>query len=149
MAATTDSAHVCCARYRDDHGLDVTIDAHGHIVLHAGAVDAIQMPEQLAEQVQAELRNRAIATPAILHTGTRYRTFLSHGAGRDERPVRMFGSLYRYQAIRTVTGSLVMLPGPADTVRIWLEEPDGTQRPEFETLVAVTLDAAKRLPKGV
>ncbi|MEV0294920.1 hypothetical protein [Nocardia sp. NPDC050710] len=60
----------------------------------------------------------------------------------------MFGNLFRCQAIRTVAGALIMLPGPADTVREWLEQPRAEQRPTFDLLVNITLAAADHLPKA-
>lgn len=41
-----------------------------------------------------------------------------------------------------------MLPGPADTVREWLEQPRAEQRPTFDLLVNITLAAADHLPKA-
>ncbi|MEV0298194.1 hypothetical protein [Nocardia sp. NPDC050710] len=137
------------ARYRCDHGLDVYVDAHGHIILRAGAVDGIQMPQPLAEFVHTELRSRGSPTPVIVNTATRNRTFLSHGADTlDERPVRIFAALSAYQAIRTVAGALIMLPGPHDPRREWLEEPRAELRPSFDDLVRITLSAAELLPRA-
>lgn len=66
----------------------------------------------------------------------------------DPRPVRILSQLFKYQAIRTVQGSLVTLPGPDDERRHWVEEPVGEERPDFDTVVSIVLDAAKNLSQA-
>ncbi|MEV0294921.1 hypothetical protein [Nocardia sp. NPDC050710] len=68
------------ASYQRDHGLDVYVDGHNHIMLRTGSVDGIQMPKPLGELVHAELRARELPTPVIINTKTKNRTFLPHGA---------------------------------------------------------------------
>lgn len=133
-------------RYRNDHGLDAYAEATNLVTVRAGAVDAIQMSAGLAALVRAELARRALSTPTVLNVGTRAVTFITGGAGTDFRPVRFFPHPFPdAQAIRTVTGSPIVLPGPADEVHVWLDPPTGTLRPEFRTVEAVTCSAAAQL----
>ncbi|WP_433204898.1 hypothetical protein ACQP1G_16930 [Nocardia sp. CA-107356] len=138
--------HFQCARYRRENSFDTTVDIHDHIILKAGAVDGIRMPQKLGDLVRAELHRRQLPTPIIVNTATEYRMFLTQGAGPDNRPIALFAKLFRCQAIGTVPGALVMLPCPADQVRFWLDQPEGMRRPPFDTVVEITLHAAKAFP---
>jgi hypothetical protein len=152
MATTlTETATARCARYLEENGFaGAEVDTHQHIILRAGAVDAIQMPRPLGERVRAELVRRELTTPVIGNRSTGFLTFLTQPApAGDSRPIRILSKLFKFQAIRTVQGSLIMLPGPCDEVRFWLDEPVGESRPVFDTVVDIILDAAKSLPKAV
>ncbi|ATL70763.1 hypothetical protein [Nocardia terpenica] len=145
LADVEADVYECAARYRRDHGLNAYAAATNLVTVHAGAVDAIQMSAALAALVRAELARRALATPTVLNIGTGAVTFLTSGAGTDDRRVRILLPHPQAQAIRTVPGSPIVLPGPADEVHVWLDPPSGTLRPEFRTVEAVTCSAAAQL----
>lgn len=151
MATTlTETAAARCARYiKENRFAGVEVNQHQQIVLRAGNVDAIQMPRPLGDLVRAELLLLGQATPTIENRETGYLTFLTQRAPTgDPRSVHILSKLFKFQAIRTVQGSLVTLPGPSDERRFWMEEPIGEDRPDFDTVVAIVLEAAKRLPKA-
>ncbi|PXX53970.1 hypothetical protein DFR70_12691 [Nocardia tenerifensis] len=150
MATTlTESVEARCARYiAENRFLGAEVDNHQQILLRAGSIDTIQMPRLLGELVRQELRRRRLATPTIENHETKFLTFVTRPARRDDpRPVHILSKRFKVQAIRTVQGALIPLPGPADTRRSWLEEPIGTTRPDFDTVVCVVLKAAEALPE--
>ncbi|MET9491144.1 hypothetical protein [Nocardia sp. NPDC006630] len=134
-------------RYCEENGFTGThIDAYNQIILRAGPVDAIQMPAILGDRVRIELSRQLLTTPIIENRLTGALTVLTQAASaEDTRSIFLFSKLYRVQAIRTPKGAMIMLPGPADTMRVWLDSPVGTLRPPFDTAVAITLDSAKAL----
>lgn len=151
MATTlTETAAARCARYiTENRFIGAEVDEHQQIILRAGPVDTIQMPRPLGERVRAELLHRGLATPTIENRATGFLTFVTQPARMgDPRPVRILSQLFKYQAIRTVQGSLVTLPGPDDERRHWVEEPIGEERPDFDTVVSIVLDAAKNLSQA-
>ncbi|WP_327141312.1 hypothetical protein [Nocardia sp. NBC_01327] len=149
--ALTESVAAQHDRYREENGFtDTHVDANNRIILRAGHIDAIQMPAALGDRVRIELSRQLLTAPIIENCCTGCLTILTNGApAEDTRSIYLFSKLYRVQAIRTPKGALIMLPGPADKVRVWLDAPIGTFRPPFNTAVAITLDAAKTLPRVV
>ncbi|WP_228807832.1 hypothetical protein [Nocardia otitidiscaviarum] len=146
----TETVEARCARYIEENRfVGAEVDKHRQIILRAGSVDTIQMPEELGDLVWQELRRRGLTTPTFQNLGTRVLTFVTGPAREgDPRPVHILSRMFRVQAIRTVQGSLITLPGPTDERRVWVEEPVGTARPDFDTVVDIVLDAAKCLPKA-
>lgn len=148
----TETATALCTRYHQQNGFaGAVVDSYNQIILPAGPVDAIQMPGELGHRVRTELTRQLLTVPVIENRDTKYQTFITEAAPADDpRPIQLFANLYRIQAIRTPKGALIMLPGPAaDDTRFWLDKPVGTLRPPFETVVAITLEAAKSLPRVV
>ncbi|MEU6562594.1 hypothetical protein [Nocardia nova] len=155
--ALTETAAVRCARYvEENHFLGAEVNSFRRIVLRAGpvrradGVDTIQVPRPLGDQVQADLLSRGLATPTIENRGTGNLIFLTRSARPgDSRSIHISSKLFSLQAISTVKGSIVTLPGPRDRHRLlWLEEPVGPDRPDFETVVDIVLEAAQRLSKA-
>ncbi|WP_280404546.1 hypothetical protein [Nocardia brasiliensis] len=151
MATTlTETVEERCARYIEENRfIGAEVDKHQHIVLRAGPVDTIQMPRPLGDLVREELHRRGLTTPIFETRATKYLTFITRPAAPgDPRPVHILSKLYRFQAIRTVQGSLVTLPGPDEERHSWLEEPVGEDRPDFDIVVDIVLATAKALPKA-
>ncbi|WP_051407375.1 hypothetical protein [Nocardia sp. CNY236] len=146
--ALTETPAARCARYaKENHFIGVEVNQHDQIVLRAGHVDAIQMPRPLGDRVRTELLRLHEPTPTIENIDTGFLTFLTQRAPTgDSRAVHILPTLFKYQAIRTVHGSLITLPGPSDTRRIWMEEPIDENRPNFDTLATIVLEAARALP---
>ncbi|MRH92930.1 hypothetical protein GFY24_36870 [Nocardia sp. SYP-A9097] len=138
-------------RYCEENGFTgAHIDRYNQIILRAGLVDAIQMPAVLGDRVRVELSRQLLTTPIIENRLTGALTVLTQAASaEDTRSIFLFSKLYRVQAIRTPKGALIMLPGPADKMRVWLDSPVSTLRPPFEKAVAITLDSANSLPRVV
>jgi hypothetical protein len=152
-----------CEQYRLEHGFEVSVNKHGHIVLRTGAVDGIQMPRELGNRVRKLLADNVLRTPIIENIRTDYLMFLTGPAPKgDQRPVhlqrtadegrdgpvsavKVRADLYRLAAIRTVAGAEITLPGADDPVRSWLCPPDGVLA-EFNRVAALTIAAGSAVP---
>lgn len=162
----TSAAEQWCARYRTDNGfIGAKVDEHDHIIVPTGrVVDSIQMPRRLGDLVREELRLRELRSPIIENTRTGYLMIITNTAPPDDsRPVRMlqaadtadsssesvslreYAGLYRNEAIRTVQGVMIPLPGPDDEIRTWLDEPIGHERADFDTVAAITVTVGDKL----
>ncbi|WP_063043825.1 hypothetical protein [Nocardia pseudovaccinii] len=145
---STGRAEDLCRQYRRENEFDAEVNADERIVVRVDELAAIRIwDEALVERVRQELERRNLTVPTIVITRpVKLWTFLTARVLPEDRLTSPFDPLYRHPAARAIPGSLITLPGPDDPVRSWLVRPAGAQRPEFATLLAITLDAARSLP---
>jgi hypothetical protein len=104
------------------------------------------MPKQLGERVHAAFRACGLATPIIVNQRG-YWTFLTQSAPpHDQAP--LFDPLFLHHAKRSVLGCTTTLPGPDDSMRAWLVEPEHVSRLPLETVAEITLEIAGTAPLG-
>ncbi|MGW0047011.1 hypothetical protein GV791_09420 [Nocardia cyriacigeorgica] len=163
LALVSNTNAALCARYIEEHGLiNAEIDPFGTIVVPSGVVDAIYLPRRLGEAVIEEMDARGLFSPIVENTTSGLVTILTDGRPLDasaipcptpERPagataaaaLRTNASLFRYQAIRTVSGSHIALPGPSGGPRRWRWHPRGRDREAFATIADLTITVGERM----
>ncbi|MFD8245391.1 DNA-directed RNA polymerase subunit beta [Nocardia sp. NPDC059691] len=144
-AAFADTPASRCAFYRRTCGLPAGIHPEiGRIVVKAGVVGGITMPDRLGQRVRDDMlfRGQAIG-PVIAHIRSRRWTFLCRPDLPDD--VRLFAALFRIDVSIVPFGSEIALPSPADVngvFRRWVVAPRDTFRPSGMVIVNCVLARA-------
>lgn len=119
--------------YRQHCGLPVSIDpCSGRLVVRAGAIAAITMPDALGERVSTSLRAAGVEPGSIIaHTRSRRWTFLLEpDIAFDD--YELYAEMYCRSVTLAPIGASVALPVPGDPedgYRRWKHLPFGTFRP--------------------
>ncbi|GAA5068442.1 DNA-directed RNA polymerase subunit beta [Nocardia callitridis] len=128
-----------CAFYRRTCGLPACVDPTAdRIILKAGVVGAITMPDRFGQFVRDDMRFRGAALgPVIAHIRSRRWTFLC----RPDLPtdIHLFAELMRLDICVAPFGADIALPSPSDARtprRAWVIPPRDTFRPSGAVLLA-------------
>ncbi len=144
-AAFADTPASRCAFYRRTCGLPAGIHPEiGRIVVKAGVVGGITMPDRLGQCVRDDMlfRGRPLG-PVVAHIRSRRWTFLCRPDLPDD--MRLFAALFRLDVSIVPFGSEIALPSPADgsdVFRRWVVAPRDTFRPSGMVIVNCVLARA-------
>jgi hypothetical protein len=144
-AAFADTPASRCAFYRRTCGLPAGIHPEiGRIVVKAGVVGGITMPDRLGQCVRDDMlfHGRPLG-PVIAHIRSRRWTFLCRPDLPDD--MRLFAALFRLDVSIVPFGGEIALPSPADAngvFRRWVVAPRDTFRPSATVIVNCLLARA-------
>ncbi|WP_280244260.1 DNA-directed RNA polymerase subunit beta [Nocardia abscessus] len=144
-AAFADTPASRCAFYRRTCGLPAGIHPElGRIVVKAGVVGGITMPDRLGQLVREDMLFRGLPLgPIVAHVRSCRWTFLCRPDLSDD--VRLFAALFRIDVSIVPFGSEIALPSPADAngvFRRWVVAPRDTFRPSGTVIVNSALARA-------
>ncbi|WP_330229442.1 DNA-directed RNA polymerase subunit beta [Nocardia sp. NBC_00508] len=150
-AAFADTPASRCAFYRRTCGLPAGIHPEiGRIVVKAGVVGGITMPDRMGQWVRDDMLFRGHPLgPVVAHIRSRRWTFLCRPDLPDD--TRLFAALFRLDVSVVPFGGEIALPSPADAnggFRRWVVAPRDTFRPSGAVIVDCVLTCAGRSVVG-